>query len=129
MAVVARLYPNRSSHTINSELEAFLADAQERRGLSPNSSRSYRCDLRAAATVLSAPLDEITMADVEAFLVGRSEMPGTTNLRIASLGRFFAWAIRQGYCVKNPLDLVEAKREDEHLPRPIRSKSDLKALD
>jgi integrase/recombinase XerD len=37
--------------------------------------------------------------------------------------------MRQGYCVTNPIALVEAKREDEHLPRPIRTKGDLKALD
>lgn len=129
MASVSRLHLSRAVHTIVSELEAFLADAQERRGLSANTIRSYRCDLRAAGTVLTAPLDDITMAAVETFLVARHEMPGTTNRRIASLGRFFVWAMRQGYCGTNPIALIETKREDAHLPRPIRTKDDLKALD
>jgi integrase/recombinase XerD len=129
MAVVSRLYLGKSAHTIGSDIEQFLADAQERRGLSSNTIRSYRCDLRAAAASLTAPLDDITTTDIETFLVGRREMPGTTNRRIASLGRFFVWAMRQGYCASNPVELVEAKREDEHLPRPIRIKDDLKALD
>jgi integrase/recombinase XerD len=129
MASVLRLRSSKAVHTISNALEAFLADAQERRGLSTNTIRSYRCDLRAAAVVLTAPLDDITTADAEAFLVARREMPGTTNRRIASLGRFFVWAMRQGYCTSNPVGLVETKREDEHLPRPIRAKGDLKALD
>jgi integrase/recombinase XerD len=129
MASVLRLQSSKAVHTISNELEAFLVDAQERRGLSTNTIRSYRCDLRAAAVVLIAPLDDITTADVEAFLVARRELPGTTNRRIASLGQFFVWAMRQGYCTSNPVGLVETKREDEHLPRPIRIKADLKALD
>ena len=33
MASVSRLHPSRVVYTISSKLEAFLADAQERRGL------------------------------------------------------------------------------------------------
>ncbi len=115
--------------TLASELDSFLADARHRRGLSENTITSYRCDLLAAATALPAPLDIIGTADIETFLVSREEKPGTTNRRIASLRRFFHWAMRQGYCDRNPVDLIETKREDEHLPRPIRSDEDLRALD
>jgi integrase/recombinase XerD len=68
------------------------------------------------------------LADVEAFLISRLESKATTNRRIASLRQFFRWAQRQGYRADNPVDLVEAKRDDEKLPRPIK-RSDLPALD
>lgn len=115
--------------TITSELDAFLSDARSRRGLSDHTLRSYRCDLRAAAAAIPQPLDAITTATIEAFLLSRAEKPSTTNRRIASLRRFFHWAMRQGRCDHNPLDLVEAKRTDTLLPRPIRSGEELRALD
>jgi integrase/recombinase XerD len=88
MIVVSRLYRDRPVHTICSDLEAFLADVEERRGLSVNTIRSYHCDLRARAAAPTARLDEIMAAD-QASLLARREMLGTTNRCIASLGRFF----------------------------------------
>jgi integrase/recombinase XerD len=129
MGVINRLPPPARQHTLRSELDGFLADARDRRGLSENTITSYRCDLLAAAAALRLPLHTISASDIEAFLVSRKEKPGTTNRRIASLRRFFHWAMRQGYCDRNPVDLIEAKREDAQLPRPIRSDAELKALD
>lgn len=118
-----------SLHTISGELDAFLADAQYRRGLSENTITSYRCDLFAASIVITTELSNVTTAEIESFLMGRDEKPSTTNRRIASLRRFFLWAMRQGYCEHNPLDLVEKKQSDVLLPRPVRSTDDLKAID
>jgi site-specific recombinase XerD len=114
--------------TIASELDAFLDDAEDRRGLRQNTLRAYRSDLLAAATILTAPLDTITLANIEAFLISRQEAKATTNRRIASLRQFFRWAQRQGYRPDNPVDLVETMRDDEKLPRPIK-RGDLPALD
>jgi len=114
--------------TIASELDAFLNDAEDRRGLSQNTLTAYRSDLLAAATILTAPLDTITLANIEAFLISRQEAKATTNRRIASLRQFFRWAQRQGYRPDNPVDLVETMRDDEKLPRPIK-RGDLPALD
>ena len=106
-----------SEHTIASELDAFLAYCRDRRGLSANTVAAYRKDLTAAAVTLSAPLDQMAPAAIEVYLISRTEKPSTTNRRIVSLRRFFRWAVRQGYCNRNPLDGVEAKQDDEHLPR------------
>jgi integrase/recombinase XerD len=116
-------------HTIADELQAFLAYCRNRRGLSANTVTAYRKDLIAAGAALCAPLDKISIADIEANLVSRNEKPGTTNRRIVSLRRFFRWCIRQGYCDRNPLEVIEAKQDDEHLPRSIQTDSDLWALD
>jgi len=128
MAGISQIPPRQYIRTISSELEAFITDAENRRGLSANTVASYRSDLLTAGAALTASLDAITLADIEVFLVGRKEAKATSNRRVASLRQFFRWAQRQGYRVDNPVDLVEAKRDDEKLPRPIK-RSDLKALD
>lgn len=129
MALITHLQLHRRARTIASERDSFLDDCRDLRGLSLNTLDAYRYDLAMAATALPAPLDLITTTDVEAFLVARREKPGTTNRRISSLRRFFRWAMKQGYCDHNPVDLVEAKHDDTHLPRPIRTADELKALD
>jgi integrase/recombinase XerD len=128
MTTITQLNRQSRTRTIESELDAFLEDAEDRRGLSRNTLIAYRCDLTAAATGLPQSIESITLANIESFLLSRRESKATYNRRIASLRQFFHWAQRMGYRTDNPVDLVEAKRDDEKLPRPIR-RSDLKALD
>jgi integrase/recombinase XerD len=128
MATITHLHPSQQLHPIAGELEAFLNDAAGRRGRSANTRGAYRCDLRAAAAVLIAQLDTIS-TNINAFLVARDEMPSTANWRTTSLSRFFHWAMQQGHRDHNPVNLVDAKADDEHLPRPIRTIHDRKALD
>lgn len=115
--------------TIASELEQFLSDVQREHGLSHNTITSYRCDLRTAAAALPMPLEEISTADIKAFLASRNEQPGTTNRRIASLGRFFRWAMSRGYVTSNPVERVGARHHAEHRPQPIASEAERRALD
>lgn len=122
-----RLHP-QSVVTLASEIEAFLADLHDRRGLAANTITAYRYDLRIAAQVLVAPLGEITTAEIEVFLTSHAEQASTTNRRIASLNRFFTWAIKHGYCDRNPMVFIETKRDKVYLPRPIRT-TDLPTLD
>jgi integrase/recombinase XerD len=120
--------PTPRIRTLASEVAAFLDDAEDRRHLSPNTLTAYRSDLHTAMRTLTAPLHTISLVDIEAFLVGRTESPATTNRRIASLRQFFRWSQRQGYRTDNPVDLVEPIRSDDDLPRPIK-RGDLPALD
>ncbi len=115
--------------TIASELETFLSDIQREHGLSNNTITSYRCDLRTAAAAMSMPLEVVSTSDIKAFLESRDEQPGTTNRRIASLGRFFRWAVGQGYVGHNPVDQVGARYHAEHRPQPIANESERRALD
>ncbi|HMQ31004.1 MAG TPA: tyrosine-type recombinase/integrase [Chloroflexaceae bacterium] len=115
--------------TIASELESFLADIQREHGLSYNTITSYRCDLRTAAAAIGGPLETIATSDIKDFLAGRDEQPGTTNRRIASLGRFFRWSVGQGYTLHNPVDQVGARTHAEHRPQPIASEAERRALD
>jgi integrase/recombinase XerD len=117
------------SRTIASELETFLNDIQRAQGLSSNTITSYRCDLRTVAAAVEAPLEAISSGAIQAFLANRNEQPGTTNRRIASLGRFFRWAVERGYCLYNPVDKVGGRYHAEHRPQPIASEAERRALD
>ncbi len=117
------------ARTILGELEHFLRDIAQEDGLSDNTITSYRCDLRAAGAALNRELNEITTADIQQFLAGRREQPGTTNRRIASLGRFFRWAQARGYVADNPVDQINGRFPTEHRPQPIASEHDLRALE
>jgi integrase/recombinase XerD len=115
--------------TIAGEMENFLSDIQCEHGLSHNTITSYRCDLRTAAAVICTPLEAVGVADIKAFLESRDEQPGTTNRRIASLGRFFRWAVGCGYTLHNPMEQVGARYHAEHRPQPIGSEPERRALD
>ncbi|MEF3274282.1 MAG: tyrosine-type recombinase/integrase [Chloroflexus sp.] len=116
-------------HTIISELERFLTDLKLEEGLSDNTITSYRCDLRTAGAVLNQDLAAITTNDIQQFLASRKEQPGTTNRRIASLGRFFRWAMARGYVSHNPVDQINGRLPTEYRPQPIASEAELRALD
>lgn len=123
-----RTQPQPPTATIASELTAFLGDLRDRRGLASNTIASYGYDLRTAALVLTEPLVAITTHQVEAFLASRQDRPSTTNRRIASLSRFFTWAIKHELCDRNPLLFVDTKQDGVRLPRPI-PRDDLPTLD
>lgn len=115
--------------TLATALDSFLADLQ-RRKFRPNTIKSYRADLRLAAQHLTAPLADLTLEHIEAFLDSEQRAPATTARRVATLRRFFAWAVRQRLCERHPLADRENSRPDtRRLPRPIRSSTDLDAID
>jgi len=123
-----RTRPQPPTATIASELKAFLGDLRDRRGLASNTIASYCYDLQTAARILTEPLVAITTHQVEAFLTSRQDRPSTTNRRIASLSRFFTWAIKHELCDRSPMLFVDTKQDDVRLPRPI-PLADLPALD
>lgn len=120
---------SQHARTIISELEHFLHDLKCDDGLSDNTITSYRCDLRTAGLALCQELSAITTADIQQFLARRQEQPGTTNRRIASLGRFFRWALERGYVTHNPVEQIDGRLPTEHRPQPITNKAELRALD
>lgn len=123
------MLPPQRARTIASEIEAFLTDIQREHGLSQNTITSYRCDLRTAAAALPQDLASVDTHDIREFLEGRNEQPGTTNRRIASLGRFFRWATEQGFSDLNPVDGIGGRYHAEHRPQPIVSETERRALD
>jgi site-specific recombinase XerD len=91
MAAFTCLHPYQNTHTIASERDVFLFDAEHRRGLSANTRSSHHCDLLAAGTLITGSLDLITRSDIESYLATRNKSPSTANWHRASLGQFFRW--------------------------------------
>jgi len=115
--------------TIARHLESFLSDPAIRRALSTATLLNYRSDLMAAARLLPAPLDAITLQGIDSYLGHDRAAPATAARRAASLTRFFRWARRHGLCTHNPLELREPIRVPRRLPRPIRTVGERMALD
>jgi integrase/recombinase XerD len=115
--------------TIGESLDAFLADMTHRRRLSLNTLRAYRYDLQLAAAALPMSIETIHIADIEHWLSQDHRAVSTSNRRMASLGRFFIWAQRQGLCTSNPTSLREPNHTTRRLPNPIRSDQHRRQLD
>lgn len=96
------------------EIDAFLDAIWLEDGLAPNTLAAYRRDLAALAQHLGGrSLAAATEADLQSvfaaqFAVARAS---TANRRLATLRRYYRWALRDGRLAADPtLRLVNAKR-------------------
>lgn len=117
--------------TVASSLDAFLADLGHLEQLRPRTLRAYRYELAAAAADprFQCPLPELDRADLEAWLSRAPAAASTLGRRVATFRHFFAWAVRQDLCGRNPLAERAPLRGRRALPRPIREAREQRALD
>jgi len=113
--------------TLADHLDEFLTDLARR--ARPNTCAAYRSDLTLASQQVPVPLEQITLPLLEDWLESGGVAAATVARRAASLKRFFTWACRHDLCVVNPLVQREPRRAIQRLPRPVRSTTDLTALD
>ncbi|MEW6048761.1 MAG: tyrosine-type recombinase/integrase [Bacillota bacterium] len=73
----------------------------------------YERSLGAFDLAAVTPLD---VADYRRWMQERGRKPGTVNLALVALGRFFSWAVEEGLCPANPAAGV--KRVPEQVPGP-----------
>jgi len=116
---------------VASSLDAFLADLGHLEQLRPRTLRAYRYELAAAAADprFQCPLPELDRADLEAWLSRAPAAASTLGRRVATFRHFFAWAVRQDLCGRNPLAERAPLRGRRALPRPIREAREQRALD
>jgi integrase/recombinase XerD len=114
--------------TIAAQLDRFIVDISTRQGLRRNTLRAYRAELRLAAQAIPTQLDQVSRAEIEAFLATTVAV-STRSRRTASLSRFFAWARREGLCAHDPTADLEPMRGIQCLPRPVRPSDDLRAIE
>jgi site-specific recombinase XerD len=112
------------SNTFADSLDSFIADMEQVARLRPHTVRAYRYELHAAALQFAAPLDTLTLSELERWAHRGEAAPSTVGRRIAALSRFFQWARRHDLCQHNPLDGREPVRAKRRLPRPIRTGSE-----
>jgi integrase/recombinase XerD len=96
------------------EIDAFLDAIWLEDGLAPNTLAAYRRDLAALAQHLGGrSLAAATEADLQSFFAAQFAVAraSTANRRLATLRRYYRWALRDGRLAADPtLRLVNAKR-------------------
>lgn len=114
----------------DSLLAAFF-DHLVDRGASPSTVKAIRYDFGSLARWhaqahhgQALDLAELTDRDVRAWSCSAAEgaaAPATTNRRLASLRRFYRWAIAQGYLSADPTRDVRPARASQATPRSVSS--------
>ncbi len=95
-------------------------------GLSQNTLLAYRRDLNGLADFLrrqkpARTLLQTTKADIEAWFAAKhaSSKATTANRRLATLKRYFAWAIRNGRIAEDPCLSLHSARQPARFPKTM----------
>lgn len=102
-------------------------------GLAANTLAAYRRDLRGWAAWLqearALDLAHAGAADVSAWFAAShaGTRPSTANRRLATLRRFYAWALRQGHVTADPCLNIPSARQAERFPKTL-SEGQVEAL-
>src|SRR5512145_685670 len=91
----------RMTVTLADCMPAFLDDMTYLVRLRPHTLRAYRYELTAAARALPVPLNQLTICDLERWIARDHVAASTVARRIATLSRFFTWAVHHQYCLTN----------------------------
>lgn len=101
--------------------DAFLEMLQAERGASPHTVAAYARDLAAVQTFLGAHqcLSQASAAHIRAYLHQAAERmtPATQARRISALRQFFTFLQREGIRSDSPLEVIDAPRKVQSLPR------------
>ena len=112
---------------------AFIDAVWLEDGLAANTLSAYRRDLVAFEQFLlearSHGLDEALAGDIEAWFAARHAQtrPSTANRRLATLRRYYAWALRHQRVVTDPCLNMVAARQPLRVPKVL-SESQVEAL-
>jgi integrase/recombinase XerD len=107
----------------NTELiDAFIDALWLEDGLAANSLAAYRRDLRAlAAWADGRPLLALAEADLQAYFAAQfaASRPTTANRRLATLRRFYRWALRDGRLPADPTLRLANARTPARFPKAL----------
>lgn len=104
---------------LNDDLLARIRLEQERRALQPSSIEKREIHLRAFMAWLGRrSILTATREDVETFLDGRGIGAKTRYCWLTHLSAFYAWAIDEGLCKKDPTSRIVRPKLRRSLPRP-----------
>ncbi len=106
-------------------IEAFLDACWAERGLSGNTLRAYRSDLRALAFYLDrhgSSVREARRADLLAYLASRVESgikSRTAARMLSSIRRFYAYLRRRGETTDDPAERIDNPKLNRPLPKSL----------
>ena len=121
------------SESESAAVGAFIDAVWLEDGLAANTLAAYRRDLVAFEQYLrearSHGLDEAVAGDIEAWFAARHAQtrPSTANRRLATLRRYYAWALRHQRVVADPCLNMVAARQPLRVPKVL-SESQVEAL-
>lgn len=88
-------------------------------GLSSGSKRVYDIYLRRFERLMpSAPVADISRADMRQLFDGMAQTPGAANLFLATCSAMFKWARSREYVSINPCEGIDSLKVGEHEPWP-----------
>lgn len=108
-----------------SSVDAFLDAIWLQDGLAENTLSAYRRDLTAFQQWLnksrSKTLDDANASDIQAWFAERhaSTKAATANRRLASLRRYYLWALRQGRVGQDPCLTLRAAKQAARFPKTL----------
>src|SRR5699024_17919 len=111
--------------TASAEIDPFIDAAWLHDGLSPNTLTAYRQDLSAFSRWLNSPrnktLHEAEPPDIQAWSAAdhTRTRASTANRRLATLRRFYRWAIRNGRLSTDPCLNLKTARQPERFPNTL----------
>lgn len=107
-------------------IDSFIDSVWLEEGLSKNTLSSYRSDLECFASWVESfrergILDNVINEDIakwfsENFLTIKST---TSNRRLASLKKFYSWALREKLVKHNPCLLIKTSKQDKNVPKTL----------
>lgn len=122
------------------DIDAFIDAVWLEDGLAKNTLAAYRRDLTTFARWLEHPAEhagaanatqlvEVTAADIEAWFAARhgDSRATTANRRLATLRRFYAWALREKRSGTDPCLTLSAAKQPPRTPKTL-SEAQVEAL-
>lgn len=106
-------------------IDAFLDAIWLEDGLAQNTLAAYRRDLSGFALWLHGttrkPLEAADAADIQDWFAAKhaSSKATTANRRLASLRRYYLWALRQGIVSKDPCLALRAAKQAARFPKTL----------
>lgn len=107
------------------EIDTFLDATWLEDGLAPNTLAAYRRDLTAFAQWLhkehGMQLDQAGTADIQAWFASRhaTTRASTANRRLATLRRYYTWAVRQGRVQHDPCLELKTIKQPTRFPHTL----------
>lgn len=110
-----------------SDVDAFIDALWLEDGLSNNTLQAYRRDLRAFSGWLAqsgkAPpdLNAVQPHDIQGWFAAchAQTRASTANRRLATLRRYYAWALRTGRAALDPCQTIQSARQPARLPKTL----------
>jgi integrase/recombinase XerD len=114
----------------HTEIDAFIDHLWLEDGLAKNTLESYRSDLSHFALWLKQPIFNANQADIQQYLAVKFPLsqPRSINRLIATLRRFYRYALRDNFIKEDPTLQLEAPKIPRSLPKILNEQEVLDLL-